>query len=127
MEQDRSSGRVVLIVEDNRDAAESLKDLLEISGHLVTIAFDGRSGLALAHELKPEVILCDLGLPDIDGYQLARTLRTETSFGETLLIAITGYADQEHEKRALDAGFDAHLPKPPPIEVLGRLLGKRAG
>ena len=120
--EERSTKRTVLIVEDNHDAAESLRDLLELSGHVAAVAFDGRSGLTRAREMRPDVVLCDVGLPDIDGYQLARTLRSEPTLAGTLLVALTGYADPEHQRRALEAGFDAHLAKPPPLEVLAAIL-----
>jgi PAS domain S-box-containing protein len=117
-----SSGRPldVLLVEDNVDAAETLRDVLEAEGHRVRIAMDGRSGIALARAAAPNVVVCDIGLPDMDGYSVARALRRE--FPSASLIALTGYAQPSDLALAEQAGFDAHLPKPPPLEILLGML-----
>jgi CheY-like chemotaxis protein len=112
----------VLIIEDNADAAETLADLLVLNGHHTRIAHDGTSGIALALELKPDFVLCDLGLPDLDGYAVARALRSNAALSRTRLVALSGYAQAEDRARARDAGFDAHLPKPPPLSELYDLL-----
>jgi signal transduction histidine kinase/ActR/RegA family two-component response regulator len=117
-----AAGRLVLVVEDNADAAETLADVLALEGHHVRIAADGRSGIALARELSPDVVLCDIGLPDLSGYEVARALRAEGTLREVTLVAVSGYAQPEDRARALEAGFDAHLPKPPPLERLQALL-----
>ena len=117
-----AAGRHVLIIEDNVDAGQSLADLLELSGHRVTLAHDGRSGIALARELRPQVILCDIGLPDMSGYDVARTLRADEALRGTRLVALSGYAQPEDREQAKEAGFDAHLPKPPPLDRLEALL-----
>jgi len=114
--------RSILVIEDNVDAAETLSELLALDGHLVSIAADARSGLALAREKMPEVILCDIGLPDMSGYEVARVLRQELGERDVLLVALTGYARPEDRQRALEAGFDVHLPKPPPLPELAALL-----
>jgi CheY-like chemotaxis protein len=114
----------VLIIEDNVDAAETLAEVLALYGHEARIARDGASGVALALELKPDVVLCDLGLPDIDGYEVARTLRSNGALPRTRLVALSGYAQNEDRLRARDAGFDAHLPKPLPLSELNDLLGE---
>jgi PAS domain S-box-containing protein len=106
----------ILVIEDNLDAARSVADVLELEGHHVHLATDGQSGIAKALELMPDVILCDLGLPDVDGYQVARTLRAE--LGATRLIALSGYAQPEDRRKAQEAGFDAHVSKPPAIDLL---------
>ncbi len=114
--------RLVLIIEDNADAGQSLAEVLELDGHSVRVAPDGRSGIELARELRPDFVLCDIGLPDVDGYEIARTLRADDALRETRLVALSGYAQPEDVQRALEAGFDAHLPKPPPLDELGELL-----
>ncbi len=114
----------VLIVEDNRDAAATLGELLQLSGHEVELSFDGRSGLAKAHQFLPQVIISDLGLPgEVDGYELARRVRDHPQLAGVHLIAVSGYADLEARRRSAEAGYDAHLPKPPDIRGLERLLG----
>jgi signal transduction histidine kinase len=111
--------RRVLVIEDNPDTALTLKLLLEGSGHEVFSAHSGRDGIALAKAHRPEVILCDIGLPDTDGYTVARTLRGDPEFLPALLVAMTGYGQDEDKRRALEAGFDRHLTKPAdPDEVL---------
>jgi CheY-like chemotaxis protein len=117
---DRS--RRILIVEDNDDARESLRLLLESLGHHVLEAGDGPRGLALALHHRPEVVLIDLGLPELDGYEVARALR-ESPIGKTAaLIAVTGYGQADDRRRSKDAGFDAHLVKPVSLGVLASLL-----
>ncbi|HET8541096.1 MAG TPA: MASE1 domain-containing protein [Anaeromyxobacter sp.] len=103
--------RRVLVIEDNVDAAESLKDGLELSGHEVFVAHDGQEGLARARSLRPEVVLCDIGLPGLDGYEVARRIRADPSLSP-LLVAVTGYALPEDQRKAREAGFDRHLAKP---------------
>jgi CheY-like chemotaxis protein len=111
----------VLIIEDNVDAANMLAEVLAIEGHHPRVAHDGTSGVALALELKPDVVLCDIGLPDIDGYEVARRLRSN-GLPRIHLVALSGYAQPEDRQRARSAGFDAHLPKPPPLSELNAIL-----
>jgi PAS domain S-box-containing protein len=118
----RAPTRQVLVIEDNVDAGMVLAAVLELNGHLVRVARDGRSGIAMARELKPDVVVCDIGLPDVDGYEVARALRSDEGFRSTRLIAISGYAQPEDKERAKDAGFDAHLAKPASIDELNALL-----
>ncbi len=115
-------GRRVLIVEDNVDAAQSLAQLLALSGHDVSVAHDAGTGLARARELRPDVIICDIGLPDMDGYEFARLARRDAALRGMRLVALTGYAQPEDRQRALDAGFDAHEPKPASLARLAALL-----
>jgi len=115
-------GRSILVIEDNEDGAQSLADVLELQGHRVHIAADGRTGISLARELRPDVVLCDIGLPDLDGYAVARALRGEAALGGMRLVAVSGYAQPEDRQRARDAGFDAHLAKPPEFGALLRVL-----
>jgi signal transduction histidine kinase/ActR/RegA family two-component response regulator len=109
--------RRILLIEDNDDAREMLREWLVLSGHEVQDARDGASGLALAERVHPEVALIDIGLPDMDGYEVARRLRS-TRNGSISLIALTGYGQAEDRRRALEAGFDVHLTKPVETERL---------
>jgi two-component system CheB/CheR fusion protein len=114
--------RRVLVIEDNLDAALTLKMLLEFSGHEVITAHSGREGLAKAKGHQPEVILCDIGLPDTDGYAVAKALRADLDLRLRRLVAMTGYGQEEDKRRALEAGFDHHLTKPADPGELQRLL-----
>jgi CheY-like chemotaxis protein len=115
--------RLVLLIEDNADTCESLSLVLQLAGHQVRTAHDGKTGIATAHELKPEVVLCDIGLPDIDGYEVARRLREDQALRSTRIFALSGYARPEDKARAKEAGFDEHIAKPPDLEELSKLLG----
>jgi two-component system, chemotaxis family, CheB/CheR fusion protein len=121
--------RRVLIIDDNIDGAESLRDLLELDGHTVDVALDGMRGLEKVGVFRPDVILCDIGLPGVDGYQLAAALKANAALGGAFLVAMTGYALPEDKRRALDAGFDAHLPKPMTVDLLRKAISEasRAG
>ncbi len=114
--------RKVLIIEDNVDAAESLKALLELDGHLVEMAFSGPEGVDKAVAFQPDIVLCDIGLPGMDGYAVASALRQNPRLKLAQLVALTGYAQPEDRRRALHAGFDAHLAKPPRLDLLEQLL-----
>ena len=105
----------ILIVEDNPDAAESLGKLLELHGHTVSVAHTGPDGLALASAVKPDVAIVDIGLPDMDGHELARQLRCQLNGADCLLIAATAYGREEDIARSAAAGFDAHFVKPVPL------------
>jgi PAS domain S-box-containing protein len=118
----------VLVIEDNVDAAESLRDLLEtLGGHEVHVAHDGEAGVAAAREHAPEVILCDIGLPVIDGYEVARRLRASGAPPAARLIALSGYASGEDIDRAMRAGFDHHIAKPPDIDTVLALVAEAPG
>jgi len=118
--------RHVLLIEDNADGRDSLAMLLRLVGHQVVAAADGARGIAAALEHKPDVALVDIGLPDIDGYEVARRLRA--SIGPNLfLVALTGFSQREDRERALAAGFDAHLAKPVDLSTLQALLAARSG
>ena len=112
----------VLVIEDNSDAAETLRDLLRLFGHEAEIALSGPEGLAAARGLGPDVILCDIGLPGMDGYAVAGSLRSEPATRATRLIALTGYGRESDRQRTRDAGFDLHLVKPVEPLELKRLL-----
>jgi two-component system, sensor histidine kinase len=115
-------GLRVLIVEDNDDAREMMRHLLMLAGHTVRDARDGTLGLAMALEVPPDVAIIDVGLPGLDGFELARRLRTDARGRSMTLIALTGYGQQETRARALEAGFDAFLVKPLAADELERLL-----
>ncbi len=117
----------ILVVEDNHDAAESLKDWLELSGNSVLVAHSGPAGLELARSCKPDVVLCDIGLPGMNGYEVATAIRNAGDLRSVCLIAMTGYGLDEDRRRALEAGFDHHLTKPVDPWVLERLLGLDQG
>jgi PAS domain S-box-containing protein len=116
--------RRVLVVDDNQDAAESVALLLELWGHHVRIAYDGRSALKEAPDFLPEVILLDIGLPGLDGYEVARQLRRDSRLDRALLIAMTGYGQDRDRLRSLDAGFSHHLVKPVDPAILRELLAQ---
>lgn len=117
-----ASQRRILIVDDNADAANALRYLLENDGHHVELASDGSSGLALAHRLKPDVLLLDIGLPRLNGYDFARQVRSDEALKNATLIAITGYGQPGDQLRAVKAGFDHHMTKPIEFQQLQELL-----
>jgi CheY-like chemotaxis protein len=119
--------RRVLVVEDGADMRQTLADLLRLEGHIVHVAATGREGIALARELRPDVVVCDIGLPDLDGYQVARLIRSDPTLRATRLVALTGYAQPEDRRRAAESGFDVHLSKPPSDEDLASALAPTAG
>jgi signal transduction histidine kinase len=113
--------RRVLVIEDNADARRTLRQLIELKGHVVCDAPDGPSGLLAAREFRPEVALVDIGMPGMSGYEVAAALR-EGHGAALRLVAVTGYGLPEHRRRALDAGFDLHLVKPVDADALDRVL-----
>ncbi|MGI5861134.1 MAG: PAS domain S-box protein [Myxococcales bacterium] len=119
--------RRVLIVEDNRDAARTLGDALELLGHEVAVAYDGQEGVRKARGLRPEVVLCDIGLPGLDGYGVARAVREDGELAGVFLVALTGYARPEDLRHAAEAGFQRHLAKPPDIDAISRILDECCG
>jgi signal transduction histidine kinase/ActR/RegA family two-component response regulator len=117
-----SAVRKILVVEDNPDAAATLRDFLELSGHEVELAASGTDGVQAAREFHPEVVLCDLGLPGMTGYEVATALRKDPSTRSARLIAVTGYGREEDRRRSKEAGFDLHLTKPVDPAQLKALL-----
>jgi signal transduction histidine kinase/CheY-like chemotaxis protein len=115
-------GRHVLVVDDNVDAAASLCDLVAHFGHSVEAVHDGRAAVAAVREHHPDVVLCDIGLPGMDGYEVARTIRAEPELRGIRLVAVSGYAQPEDRARAERAGFDAHVAKPADPAAIARLL-----
>jgi CheY-like chemotaxis protein len=112
----------VLVVEDNQDGAEMLSTLLAMFGHEPRIELDAEAGLRALSEFEPDVALLDIGLPAIDGYELARRIRGTPGFERLPLIAISGWGMEEDVRRAREAGFNHHLTKPAAPEELERLL-----
>ena len=112
----------VLVVEDNRDAADSLALLIRMWGHEARVAYDGVEGLRLADEYAPDCLILDIGLPKLDGYRLARHLRQIEALREAKLVALTAYSDEQHVNRALEAGFDYQFVKPGDPDAIRRLL-----
>ena len=112
----------ILMVEDNRDAAESLMMILEFFGHHVRIAYDGLAAIAAAQAIVPDVMLIDIGLPGIDGYEVAARVRQDPKLKDVVLVALTGYGGNEDKQRAMQAGFDHHLVKPVDVSVLKTLV-----
>jgi len=121
---DHRKSRRVLVVDDSEDAALSLAKLLRQSGHEVRVAHDGPSALAVARGDPPEVAFLDIGMPGMDGCELARRLRQEAGLRGALLVALTGWGQEEDRKRTREAGFDHHLTKPADPEALHRLLAE---
>jgi two-component system CheB/CheR fusion protein len=120
----QSRARRILIIEDNVDAANSLREALELSDHRVEVANDGRSGIAKALTFRPDVVLCDIGLPELDGYSVVRCIRAEPMLQSVFAVALTGYTMPEDLTRAREAGFDEHLAKPATLEMLHQVLAK---
>ena len=115
--------RRCLVIEDHQDAAESLALLLELIGHQAEVAFNAREGLEKARSFHPDIVLCDIGLPDgMDGYAVALSMRADPELRSAYIVALTGYGQEEDRQRAMEAGFDAHLTKPADLDALRRLL-----
>jgi signal transduction histidine kinase/ActR/RegA family two-component response regulator len=122
-----AAARKILVVEDNPDAAATLRDFLELSGHEVELAISGTDGVQAARDFHPEVVLCDLGLPGMTGYEVATALRKDPSTRSAKLIAVTGYGRDEDRRRSKEAGFDLHLTKPVDPVKLKALLQEQNG
>jgi two-component system CheB/CheR fusion protein len=114
--------RRVLVIEDNIDAADSLREVLAYGEHEVEVAYNGPEGIAEAREFRPEIVLCDLGLPVMDGYEVARTFKQDESLKGVFLVALSGSSLPEDLQRASEAGFDRHIAKPASLEKLEELL-----
>src|SRR5688572_1014351 len=121
----RSGARVqwrILVADDSQDGADSLAFLLKAAGHEVHTSYDGRTAIQLAEELKPDVVLLDIGMPEVSGYDVARAIRREVWGRSLRLIALTGWGQAEHRRRSLEVGFDDHLVKPVELDTLEHLL-----
>jgi CheY-like chemotaxis protein len=121
-----SEGKRILVVDDNVDAASSLAELLRLLGHSVRVAHSGAAALDAARVSEPEIALVDIGLPDMDGYEVARRLRERDHGAPLVLVAVTGYGLPADHARSADAGFDRHLVKPVDLAALGALLSEAA-
>ena len=120
--------RRILVVDDNRDAADMLGNVLTTRGHNVLVAYDGADALRQSAAFKPDVGFLDIGMPGMDGYQLAAGLRGQLQFDDLFLVAVTGWGQEEDRRRALTTGFDAHLTKPAdPEQIIGLLAERFAG
>jgi CheY-like chemotaxis protein len=107
-------------------AAQSLKDLIELLGHEVRVANDGQSGIFACRTMRPDVVLCDIGLPGLSGFDVARALRSEEGDGHSFLVALSGYASPDDARRAVESGFDRHVAKPATPEEIEKLLTEAA-
>jgi PAS domain S-box-containing protein len=112
----------ILVADDSQDGADSLAFLLRAAGHEVNTAYDGRSAIRMAEELRPDVVLLDIGMPEVSGYDVARAIRREAWGRGMRLIALTGWGQAEHRRRSLEVGFDEHLVKPVELDVLEDVL-----
>ncbi len=117
-----AAGQRVLVADDNQDAADSLAMLLEMNGHEVRVAHDGRAALSVAHAFRPDTVLLDIGMPHLNGYEIAKALREEPWGADIHLIALTGWGQESDRQRASKAGFDLHLTKPVDPDVLRNVL-----
>jgi CheY-like chemotaxis protein len=116
----------ILVADDNRDAADSLAAMLRLGGHEVRIGYDGREALELAASFRPEVVLLDIGMPRLNGYDTARALRQLFPERDVVLVALTGWGQPEDKRRSRLAGFDFHFVKPLDPAALERVLGERS-
>ena len=116
----------ILVADDNRDSAESVATLLQLDGHSVRVAYDGEEALRMAEAGWPQVLLLDVGMPRLSGYQVAKRVRAHPWGRDLVLIAATGWGQEEDRRRSMESGFDAHLVKPVDLEALMRLVGELA-
>lgn len=114
--------RRVLIVDDVRDTADSLAELLSLFGHDVRAVYDGEAAFRMLHEFRPEIVILDIGLPGVNGYEVARRIRSDPTLDGVKIVAMTGYGQDEDRRRAREAGFDRHLTKPVELRVLKQVM-----
>ncbi len=115
----------MLIIDDRRDAVMPLEKILQLCGHQVRTASNGDAGLELARSFQPEIVLCDIGLPEgMNGYDVAKAMRADEAFATVYLVAVTGYGQDEDRQSAQAVGFDYHLTKPVGKEDLLEVIGK---
>jgi len=115
-------GLRVLVIEDNVDAADAIGELLQLDGYAVAIAYDGLTGLRTATDLEPDVVLCDIGLPGMNGYEVARAFKQDPKLRSSVLVAVSGYGLPRDIAQALAAGFDQHVIKPLDLRRLRGIL-----
>ena len=118
----KSAPRRILVVDDNHDAATTLARLLKLLGHQVDTAQDGLEAVARAETFRADVILMDIGMPRLDGYEAARRIREQVHLQPLKLVALTGWGHEEHRRRSAESGFDAHILKPVDVQALETLL-----
>lgn len=120
------SAQRVLVIDDKKDTVLASQRVLQLSGFEVEVAYDGNMGIEKAREFRPDVVLCDIGLPgETDGYAVAQFLRSDEQLRTTFLIAVTGYGRGEDARRAQDAGFDLHYTKPVDLVALSEIISQR--
>lgn len=119
-----SGARRILVVEDNADAAVVLCDELALAGHEVTTAADGPTAIEVARRFEPDIVFCDIGLPGMSGYEVARAMRRDPELQHLFLVALSGYAQPEDRQQAAEAGFDRHVAKPIGFDELDRLVAE---
>ena len=119
-----TTGRRILVVDDNRDSALSLAMLLKMLGNTLQTAFDGAEAVSVAAEFEPEVILLDIGLPKLNGYEACRAIRAHDQDHRICIIALTGWGQEEDRRKSAEAGFDGHLTKPVEQATLNKLLAE---
>ena len=115
----------ILVVDDNQDTAQSMAELLEILGHESKVAYESTQAVELAASFQPQIVLLDIGLPLVDGYEVARMMRQEVGLKDALLVALTGYGRDEDREKARVAGFDMHFTKPIELDALQKVLEKK--
>lgn len=120
--QKQQKRRRLMVIDDNRDAAESMSMLFELWGHEVICVYDGRTALETAAKFRPDAVFLDIGLPGMDGYEIAERLRESPQAARAVLVAITGYGQDEDRRRSREAGIDHHLVKPVAPDTLLALL-----
>ncbi|MCC2634469.1 MAG: chemotaxis protein CheY [Ramlibacter sp.] len=125
--EEAGGGLRVLVIDDNRDSADSACDVLRLLGNRVECAYDGRAGVAAAADFKPHMILLDLAMPGMDGYETRRQLRSQPGAATAFLVAMTGFGNEDDKRRTREAGFDAHLTKPVELDALMSLLNAVRG
>ena len=121
----KGQGHRVLVVDDNRDSAESLAMMLQLSGYEVHKAHDGLEAIEVAARLRPDVILLDIGLPSLNGYDVCRRMREQDESSDAFILALTGWGQEEDKRRSTAAGFDGHLVKPVNLARLIHMINSR--
>jgi CheY-like chemotaxis protein len=120
--QQASGGLTIVIADDNRDSADSLKMLLELDGHTIHVANDGQEALDLVEQIRPRLALLDIGMPRLNGYEVATKIRQKPWGREVRLVAFTGWGQSQDRERALSAGFDKHLTKPVDFDAVRSIV-----
>ena len=112
----------ILMIDDNKDLTEVMCELIGFLGHKAVAAYDGTEGIDRARELRPDVVICDIGLPGISGYEVGKIIRKDTELKDTYLVALSGYTQPKDIERSKEAGFDKHLGKPVDIATIEQVL-----